>query len=98
MKNRVSILENWSRVQPELSDFENQKTNLLFSRSFTLYGLTDNEEVKFVFLDALEHLANRHGFKIGIKELLCRMINDIPQDVWDKIIEDLKLNKKRPTM
>ena len=69
MQKRVAILENWYRVQPELSDFENQKTNLMFSSSLILYALTENNSVQFVFFDYLERIANRYGYKIGIKDL-----------------------------
>ncbi|MBY0379493.1 MAG: hypothetical protein K2P99_03715 [Burkholderiales bacterium] len=96
MQKRVAILENWGRVQPELSDFENQKTNLMFSRSFILYALTENNSVQFVFFDDLERTTNRYGYKIGIKDIFLKMINDIPQDIWEKIVEDLRLHKKRP--
>jgi hypothetical protein len=77
---------------PNKYDFEKYDAQILVSRILTCHALKDNDNVSMVHLfemGAIIRENNVHTFDTHFKEMICKIINDIPEDCWQKVVKGL---------
>lgn len=95
--SRIAIFEGVGGAFPNKSDFEKYNANILITRMLTFHVLKNNDNVNMLQLCEIEAIARENKVNTHLKEMICRVINEIPENCWQKIIEELHFKQLNQT-
>jgi hypothetical protein len=87
--NRIAVFKGDAGTYPKESDFEDYNAHILISRILTCHAVKKNDNVAMIHPYEFESIATSYGISTGYKEFMCQTINNLPENVWQQIINKL---------
>lgn len=88
--NRIKIFQNyWGR--PTESDFEHYNAQILLDRLHHYYLLKDDGKPGMIFPYQIDEIARRNNTDTHFKEAMCKVIDDLPEKIWQQVIKELNI-------
>ncbi|MFN8788367.1 MAG: hypothetical protein ACK5XF_03310 [Neisseriaceae bacterium] len=90
---RIALFECVGGSFPNKSDFDNYNAHILVTKMLTFHILKNGDRVEMLNLFEIEAVARENDVNTHFKEIICSLIEKLPESCWQKIVE--KLNFKR---
>ncbi|MFN8770907.1 MAG: hypothetical protein ACK5Z5_04715 [Neisseriaceae bacterium] len=87
---RIEIFEKyWDR--PTKADFEACNAHILIDRFIACYALKNDDLVHMIHPYQIDEITSKNNMGARIKVTMCRVINNLPENVWQQICKELRI-------
>ncbi|MFN8771055.1 MAG: hypothetical protein ACK5WP_09365 [Neisseriaceae bacterium] len=88
---RITIHYSW--ISPRKTDFAKYNSKIVINNSLICYALDNSNTIRLILPHDIETITNDDNFKANYKNMMCKLINDLPEDSWQQVIKELNLKQ-----
>lgn len=91
MKRTAILKDYWRR--PTKNDFDTYNAHIIVDRLHAYYILQDDDNLKMIFPYQIDEIAMYNKVDTKFREIMCKVIDDLPEKVWQQLIKELNFKQ-----